>query len=196
MHELLQSYFAKLYHSHHTQINQSLCAQSNEIYGELYYYSVLKLLKHITITSVDHFLDVGFGLGKLVFQLFLTTNAASITGIEINTQRYQIANGIKETLKQDLPELFNSKRTLTLIEGDFLQYDFNHITIIYICSTVFSLELLHALGKKINEMPNINTIISLRKIPNLDKFKLTKKIFLHGTWDKSACYIYSRISAL
>ena len=75
-------------------------ATSNEIYGELYYYSVVKLLRYLKITERDHFLDIGSGLGRLVFQIFLTTNAASVTGVEINEQRYDISCKIKDNMKQ------------------------------------------------------------------------------------------------
>lgn len=192
MHEAIQTYFDKIYEPFQSNIKQSLFSFSNEIYGEVYYYSAMKLLKFLKITDKDHFLDLGSGLGKLVFQLFFTTPAASVTGIEINQQRHEIAVKVKETIEHNLPDLFSHERTLNLIHGDFLKYDFDHISIIYLCSTVFSAELLDSIGKKINQMDNVKQVVSFRKLPNLDKFVLTKKIFLHGTWDKASCYLYSR----
>ena len=119
----------------------------DELYGELYYYSVIKILNYLNITSVDHFLDIGSGLGKIVFQVFLTTQVASVTGIEINNNRSVIANKIKQKIATQLPEIFNN-RNLNLIHGDFLHYDFNNITIIYLCCTVFSTELLSIIQKE------------------------------------------------
>jgi len=170
-----------------------LFGSSNEIYGELYYYSVVELLKYLKITPTDHFLDIGSGLGKLVFQIFLSTEAENVTGIEINEERHVIACNIKAKLKQQLPQLF-IHRTLDLIEGDFLNYNFDKISIIYLCSTVFSETLLQNIGTKINVMPNVKTIASLRKLPYLTHFKITKRIFLHSTWDRVACYLYSKVS--
>lgn len=192
LHEIIQSYFDKLYNPLINDVRQSMFSTSNEIYGELYYYSVVKLLKYLIITEQDHFLDIGSGLGKLVFQIFLTTHAGSVTGIEINQKRHRIASQVSETIKQQLPKFFSHKRGLTLLEGDFLNQDFPNITIVYICATVFSFELLQAIGEKINDMFRLQTIISLRKIPNLEKFTLSRKIFLQGTWDNSVCYIYTR----
>lgn len=198
MHELIQSYFDTLYDSLDLEVKQSMFAKDNEIYGELYYYSVVELLKYLNISAKDHFLDIGSGLGKLVFQLFLTTEAHSITGIEINAQRYHISTQVRNMLQHQLPDSFQPHRSLNLIQDDFLNFDFtqpnfNNISIAYVCSTVFSLALLNSIGNKINSMNSVEKVISLRKLPNLTHFSLAKRIFIHGSWDKTACYLYSRI---
>lgn len=192
LHEKIQTYFDMLYGSWHNEIKQSMFGYGNEVYGELYYYSVVKLLKHLNITTKDHFLDLGSGLGKLAFQVFLTTNAASVTGVEINHYRANIACKVKEQMLQTLPELFNNHKKIELLEGDFLQLPFDNISIIYVCNTIFSSELLKAISKKINGINSVQKIVSLRKLPFMNNFKLTKKLFLHATWDKSICYLYCR----
>lgn len=190
--EMIQSYFDKLYHPCNREIHQSFFSKSNEIYGELYYYSIVELLKHLEITENDHFLDIGSGLGKVVFQVFLTTNAASVTGIEINQQRHAIAGQIAETIRRELPAVFEQNHTLNFINNDFLKQDFVHISIIYVCSTVFEAPLLDAIGHKINQMHTVKKVVSSRKLPNLDHFEITEKFFLHGSWDKVAFYLYCR----
>lgn len=192
MHEMIQSYLDQLYKPHAHEIKKSLFFYQNEHYGELYYYSFMSLLRHLKLTDKDHFLDIGSGLGKIIFQTFLTTHPASVSGIEINALRYQIAIKAQESLRQQLPDMFAPAKILQIIHGDFLQYDLSQTTVIYVCSTVFSFDLLDAIGKKINAMPYIRTIASLRKLPNLDAFKLSKKIFLHADWEKVPCYIYER----
>ena len=191
MHTIVQSYFALLYQPFSNEIKESLFAGNNERYGELCYYSVVKLLKHLNITRHDNFLDLGSGLGKLLFQIALTTEAQQITGIEINPKRYAIASSILATMKNQLPEHFKSKN-VTLIEGDFLEAPLHSITMIYVCNMVFSSNLLDAIGKKINTMETVKTVVSFRKLPYLSCFKLTKKIFLHASWDYIACYLYKR----
>lgn len=162
----------------------------NEIYGELHYYSMVKLLHYLDITSKDHFLDLGSGYGKIVFQVLLTTKATSIIGIEINNNRFTIASKIKKIIAEQLPEIFNDRKNLQLIHGDFLRQSFNDITIIYVCCTIFSIELLQAIEKKINNMPSVQKIISFKQLPNLNHFILNKKIFVHGDWDYTMCYLY------
>jgi len=193
MDEMIQAYLEKLYGSYQADIRQCLFSQSNEIYGELYYYSVKKLLKYLKITSEDRFLDIGSGLARLIFQVFLTTNAASVSGIEINAARHSIADRIKEKIEEKLPELFVGKKSLELIMGDFLNHFFDSISVIYVCSTVFSFELLQAIGQKINEMETVRRVASMRKMPDLTRFALVKKIYLQGTWDRTVCYLYVRV---
>src|SRR4029079_10630737 len=148
MHEKIQSHFSEYYGALEDKIRSSMFGHNNEIYGELYYYSVVKLLKNLTISEDDHFLDVGSGLGKLVFQIFLTTRVQSVTGIEIHAERYAIAQDLKQTiitLKSHLncqynPHVFSG--SLNIVQGDFLEYDSPDVTIVYVCSTVFSYALL------------------------------------------------------
>jgi len=188
---MIQSYFDYCYSSLEQEIKKSIFSKSNEIYGELYYYSVVKLLKYLHLTQADHFLDVGSGLGKVVFQIFLTTAVSSVTGIEINTQRHSIACEVRKMMEKKLLEAFNNKK-LCLINDDFLKSNFNNITVVYVCSTVFSFELLSNMGSKINSMPNVQKVVSFRKLPGLDDFKLTKKMFFQGSWDYTPCYLYIR----
>lgn len=189
-HESIQGYFSACYKSLATEIKASMLAAEDQIYGELYYYSVVKLLKHINLVKDDHFLDVGSGLGKLVLQIFLTTPASIVTGVEINNQRHLVATAITNIMHNDLPELFAGDRKLRLLNEDFLQTNVNDVTVVYICSTVFSFALLQEISNKINNMPKVRMVISLRKLPNLQYFQLKKKIFLHGCWDYTAGYIY------
>jgi hypothetical protein len=192
LHELIQSYFDKIYKPFQNEIQQSLFSKSNEIYGELYYYSVVKLLEVLEIQEHDHFLDIGSGLGKLVFQLYLTTPAATVTGIEINSQRHHIAYQVSNILKHQLPGLFTKNRALNLIQDDFLTHALNKISIAYVCATVFSFKLICDISQKLNNTHSLQKIVSLRKLPYLNNFTLTKRIFIQGTWDNTACYIYTR----
>lgn len=192
LHEMLQSYLDKVYSEFDSEINQSMYGQSDEIYGELYYYSAVKLLNFLKLTEKDIFLDVGSGLGRLIFQFFFLTDARSVVGIEINKRRYEVSCKVKEKIQQQLPDLFQEKRDLNIIHGDFLKYYFHDVTVVYICSTVFSFELLTAIGERINLMQSVQKVISLRKIPNLSLFEMHQKIFLQGTWDNSPCYLYIR----
>lgn len=191
MHTIVQRYLQSLYSQFDKEINESIFSVHNEIYGELYYYSALKLFKHLHITEHDHFLDLGCGLGKLLFQVMLTTDAQHVSGIEINPSRYQILSNVLSIMKMQLPDLFIEKN-INIIQGDFLHYNFHSISIVYICNTVFSLSLIEAISIKINTMHSVVKVVSFRKLPLLTKFKLTKKIFLHTSWDLAVCYLYVR----
>lgn len=192
LHEKIQFYLEQVYQPYASEIQKSSMTYKNEHYGELYYYSYHKLLIDLKINESDHFLDIGSGLGKIMWQTFLTTCAASVWGIEINAQRYQIARQIQDTLRRQLPNLFKNNRQMHLIHGDFLTLDFTNISIVYVCSTVFSFELLNEIGKKINGMQHVRKIASFRKLPHLANFKLIKKTYLHADWERVSCFIYER----
>lgn len=192
MHELIQSYFDVLYTPFQEDIRHSKASGANETYGDLLYYSALKLLKWLDPKPSDVFMDVGFGLGKLLFQVFLTTDVARVVGIEINECRFTIATQVAAELKHKLPKLFEHDRSIDLFCGDFLESSFPSVTMIYLCCTVFSFELLSAIGKKINTMNGVQKIASFRKLPQLTHFILIKKGFLHGSWDRTPCYLYVR----
>lgn len=191
MHDLIQSYLDQIYQPYAANIQQSLSHQGNERYGELHYYGLLKVLKYIELSPNDHFLDIGSGLGKVVFQIFLTEDIASVTGIELNVQRSLIAAQVKTIIQQDLPHLWIDK-SLNILQGDFLSQDLDHTSVIYVCSTVFSFALLHAMGKKMNAMQNVKKIAAFSKIPHLHDFRLKKTIEVHCSWDKVVCYFYER----
>lgn len=191
IHITLQTHFKEYYDVLAKPIKAASFALGNEVYGELYYYSVIKLLKQLHITEQDHFLDIGSGLGKLVLQVFLTTPAHSVTGIEINPQRHEIATNVQEQIIKRYPE--HTQRHLNMILGDFLYFHAPNVTIAYTCSTVFSYALLEAIGEKLNTIETLHTVVSLRKLPDLLNFRLSKKLFLQGTWDNTVCYIYRRV---
>jgi SAM-dependent methyltransferase len=172
-------------------IAKSLLGPHNQIYGEIHKFSAKKLFKLLKINKDDHFLDIGSGLGKLVLQTYLQTNACSVTGIEINAQRHSIACSALELAKK---KYFadDKQREIKFINGDFLLQQFDQISIAYVCSTAFEPELIYAIGNKLNNMPKVHTVASLRKLPTLKGFRLNKIVYLHCSWDLAPCYIYKR----
>lgn len=192
-HEMVQSYLDKVYTAFDTDIKHTLHFNGNEIYGEILYYSAIKLINYLRISSEDHFLDIGSGLGKLALYVYFTSKAASVAGIEINHPRHVIAMRIKQSIQAQLPRMFDH-RELVLLEGNFLTSSFDKTTMVYICSTIFSYELLESIGKKLNEMPKLKKIASFRKLPHLSNFRCVKKLLIHCSWERVGCYIYERIA--
>ncbi len=188
-HNKNQKLLDSLYEPLQNEIHQTLACNNNELYGEIYYYSIIQLLKHINISNEDRFIDIGSGVGKLCICLYLLTNIKTIYGIEINENRHKIA---AKALNGLLKSTNNSDRTIHFESADFLDYKAEKFSIAYLCSTIFSYELLEQMGKKLNSISSLNQIISFRKLPHLDNFHLKKKIFLHCSWDLVSCYIYKR----
>lgn len=192
MDEWIQAYLDQIYANYAKEIQSSLLFYQNQHYGELYYYSFKILLSYLDLDHNDRFLDIGSGLGKIMFQAFIITQVDAVYGVEINQHRYQISRQIEQHIRQDLPDIFTADRILEVIHGDFLHYTFPDITVVYVCSTVFSFELLTAIGKQLNSMRRVKKIATFRQIPHLADFKIINKIFLHADWEKVPCYIYER----
>ncbi len=191
IHEMIQSYLDNVYASFANDIKKTLHFKGNEIYGEILYYSAIKLIQDLSITAKDHFLDIGSGLGKLACYVYFASEAASVTGIEINSARHAIAIQIKQLIQTQLPRMFEN-REFSLIEGDFLVSSFEKATIVYLCSTIFSYELLEKIGLTLNKMPNVIKIASFRKLPYLSNFRCIKRTLIHCSWERVSCYIYER----
>lgn len=158
-------------------------------YGELLYPSLIKLLKTLDYTDEDVFLDLGSGMGKLVLAVFLRTSFKKVIGIEGSDTHHQQAVNIFNKVKSILPDIF-TKGTLELIQGNFLDFDFNQASIIYTCSTCFTQELLWMIGEKINQSLNVRQVMSLKPIANLKRLKLKRLTPIECSWDSAICYHY------
>ena len=77
-----------------------------------------------------------------MFQVFLLSDAASVIGVEIVSLRAAIASQIKMIIQAQLPLAFKDDRKLELIDEDYLADSFNQVTIVYVCSTIFSFDFL------------------------------------------------------
>ncbi|MBT4964034.1 MAG: hypothetical protein HON32_07625 [Francisellaceae bacterium] len=182
---LSQSQVDKLYEGLEENITHATLGENEQIYGELNFYAARKLLKHLAMQRGDQFLDIGSGFGRLLIHSALETKASKIYGIEIHSKRYEIA---RKAIGR-LPDAIIDK--IVNLKADFCEVDFNNITHVYTCSTVFRPQLLSSIGSKINEMPSVRVIASLRKIPNLARHKLSTIKYVGCSWETVPCYIYS-----
>ena len=193
MHELIQQYFSTLFPPPPLP---SLEAGNNQVYGEIYYYSLRKVLNYLSLTNADCFLDLGSGVGKTALQVLLTTPVQSVVGLEINLERHSQAQKAIETAKQELPILFQNK-TLELYHQDFTQtaLDLSMITVLYTCSTAFDYPLLQQISSKLNQLPRLHTLVTTRKLPDLALLKLEKTLSVECSWDSASCFIYRNYAA-
>lgn len=160
------------------------------VYGELLYPSVVKMINKLKLDKDDVVLDLGSGLGKFTLQVFLRSNIEKIIGIEATEPLYKQSIEKIEKAKHDLP-FFWENRTLTLIDSNFLEQDWNVANIVYTCSTCFTQELLEKMGDKMNETPSIEHALSLRPISTLTRLKLKDVFSIECSWDSALCFWYS-----
>jgi hypothetical protein len=160
-------------------------------YGEILYDSVEEIIKLSEFTKDDVFFDLGSGLGKVGLHVFMKSPVKQAIGIEYSEKRYDIAMEILKEAKEELPELFDGDRELKNINGNFLKVDISSATVIFICATCYSEELMVSIGEQINKpCKNVKHIFSLKQIPNLT-IPLKENVEIECTWDKTKCFWYS-----
>ena len=87
------------------------------------------------------------------------------------------------------PIYFADNRELSYFNENFLEYDISQATIIYMCSTCFSDELLNDMAKVIERCPNIRYVLSLKAFQS--KLPLKDTFSIECTWGTTTCYFYS-----
>lgn len=164
----------------------------NPTYGEITFKAMQELINYLNLGTTDTFFDLGSGVGKICCQVALTTPAHAI-GIELSHTRYELAQKVKQLL-MDKKVLLDSNKLL-FIEQNILDADLNNATVIFTCSLCFSENLMQALTQKIQKIPHLKSILTLKELaaPHTG-FALTKTFHLPMTWsENTAVYVYQRV---
>lgn len=163
----------------------------SESNGEIFYSSINKLFSEVVFNEHDVFVDLGSGLGKMVLQVYLQTAVKAVYGIELLPELHAKAQLAAKKVQQDV-EPFCAERKLIFLCGDFFKIDFTPATIVFINAICFGQDIVRKLGRVLNTLPLIHTIITLRPMDNLNEFFLKKILHLEGSWDSALCYIYQK----
>lgn len=190
IHALCEHYLQHLYNSNQPHPEQIDTNKISQTHGEILYSSIDKILKHILINENDIFVDFGSGLGKVTTQIFLKTPIKKAYGIEIIPEFHRQAIKVAQQIRNDLPSLYSHDRELTFLLGDFLQINLTSVTLAFINAVCFDQQTLLALGKIINRLPSIHTILTLRPIATLQRLTFRKSLQIECSWDTALCYLY------
>ena len=190
---LCQQYLNLLYQNIRGHgVNNRQNKNISETYGEILYQSIYTLLSEIPLTEEDVFFDLGSGLGKAVTQIFLKSAVKESAGIEIIPELYQTSLAVAQKVQHDLPDFYAGGRKLTFHLGSFLETSFAAASVLLIGSPCFSQQMLYPLGKIINQLSTIHSVLTLRPINTLERLSFKKVIRIECTWDSALCYIYRR----
>lgn len=189
---LCQRYLDIIYRDtkRHFSDNKHKYKDASDTYGEILYESANKLISKIHFSENDVFVDLGSGLGKFVIQVFLNSIVKEARGIELISELHQQALTAAEKVKRDIPNVFLGERKLDFTLGDFLNTSFDSATVVFICAPCFSQKTLFTLGKRINEIPSIHTVLSLRPLSSLYHLSFKEAVRVECSWDTALCYIY------
>jgi len=153
-------------------------------YGEIYYFTARSILRKIDFTSEDVLVDIGSGRGKMVFFASAYFKAGAI-GIEILptfvSKSRQIANIL------NLPDA-------QFIQGNFLDFDFSDVTVVYFAGTCISEESLKKLMKALRKAPKGTKIINLSYPLEEDFLQLMAREEMFFSWGTTLVYFYKKIA--
>ncbi len=157
-------------------------------YGEITPEGASILIKELKLTNKDRFYDLGCGVGKLVFQIFLEGGVQKSVGIELSPSRLQYAKKVHADIKHTIPA---DNRILAFIEQNMLEADLSDATALYVASTCFSNDVMTKLAQKLSSLPAGTRLVTLTELPNLYNFRLDKKVTIPMTWSpNTTAYFY------
>jgi len=178
------------------------------VYGEITFESVNFLLNQLNLTKDDVFYDLGSGLGKFIYHVFLMTPVRKSVGIEFSQSRFDRA----KSLTGQMPKLYkqtckfeNSMRSLfekpalekiknkscAFIKGCILEEDFSDATVVFTCSTCFGQEFMQKLVIRFATIDKLR-VITLKQLPYHEHVHYNATHSLPMTWSKDVpVYMYT-----
>lgn len=170
----------------------------NPTYGEITAKGVEQLIEYFKANLGIHdvFYDLGSGIGKVATQVALTTPAKAV-GIELSPTRHAIAHDIRHELIRK--NILKHDNKLRFIEGNILDADLHDASVIFMCSTCFSDELMKQITEKIYNLPQVVHLITLKQLTpentyHFDGFFQMQTFNIPMTWSESTpVYTYERL---
>ncbi|HBS47960.1 TPA: hypothetical protein DEO28_02920 [Candidatus Dependentiae bacterium] len=160
-------------------------------YGEITYESLETIIKDLKMTKKDIFCDLGCGIGKVCVQVRLTTPVKKSIGIELSESRVKQAQEIKTLLERK--QLISNKggKILKFYKQNILEADLKDVTVVFMCSTCFSEDLMKKITKKLSSCKKGLKVVTLKQLPANKQFVLQQEKNLAMSWSSaSPVYFY------
>lgn len=165
-------------------------SKGSAIYGEIKHEALNKLHSHLGIGPRDIFYDLGSGVGKVVLQTGLFTQAQKVIGVELAKARHDDAVLALDRAAKIDPRI---KEKCLLINDDLMNIDLSKASIIYTCSTAFSESFMKQVAKRLSSFSQKYKLITPQELPDQKHLKLIDTIYLDMSWIRStAVHIYER----
>jgi len=172
--------------------SSSSSSRINNAYGEILPEGINQLCEKVKFTKNDFFVDLGSGVGKMVTQIFLETGV-DCKGIEINSERHQMALSARSQLEQDGVE------KLHFVNEDLMVSKIQEeATIIYVNALSFAYELKESIVQTLLTHKNVRCVILVGFYPACPipswRFSRVEKIIIPMTFAEkmpvSICYMH------
>ncbi len=150
-------------------------------------------------SSEGTFVDLGSGIGKVVFGALLCHNFSSCVGIEILSDLHSVAVSLQEIWEAEYLDKITRKQRDTIIKfirGDCCHVDWSYGDVVLVNSTCFDDKMFAAITKLAWELKSGAYIVSLsKKLPereSTDYFHLIDSSRMQMSWGACSVYFYRR----
>lgn len=163
-------------------------SRGSPLYGEIKPASVHRLLGHLELGVDDVLYDLGSGAGKMVVQAAMTVPLRRCVGVELSKMRHDAA---KEALARAHEEGLVVARRCEFRNEDLLEADLSDATVVYTCSTGFSLRFMRSLTRKLSRLREGLVFVTTQWLFTRHGFEEVDSLRLDMTWKRrSEVHVY------
>ncbi|HAT1659703.1 TPA: methyltransferase [Legionella pneumophila] len=161
------------------------------VYGEIEFLPFIALLSMVNIDDNTVFYDLGSGTGKAVVACAMVYPVRKSIGVELFPKLHQCACERLQELATMKGYAENSKK-ISFILGDFLTVDLSEATLIFINSSTLFGATWEALNTRINNLPQLSTVITTSKTLSSSHFKLVTRAKIQMSWGVVFAFIHKK----
>ncbi|OPZ23156.1 MAG: Histone methylation protein DOT1 [bacterium ADurb.BinA186] len=166
-------------------------SKGSPVYGEIKHAALDKLLNYLALTDKDILYDLGSGVGKVVLHCAMTTPLKKAIGVELSSARHLEAEIAFARACEFNPRLKNRAQ---FVNQDLMTIDLTNATVIYMCSTAFSIKFMNEVCKRLGQFKHHFRLVSLQDLPTQKNFRLIKVLRLDMSWLRNTpVHIYERV---
>ena len=160
-------------------------------YGEIEFLSFIALLSLTNPDKNTVFYDLGSGIGKAVLACSMVFPVRKSVGIELFPELYfDACRRVKQLAA--LKNYTEQAKRIHFILGDFLEANLTEATLVFINSTAFFGPIWENLCAKLDQLPQLNTVITTSKTLSCTHFTVTAHTKVEMSWGVVFAYIHTR----
>ena len=161
------------------------------IYGEIEFLPFIALLSLTQPDCETVFYDLGSGIGKAVLACAMVFPVHESVGVELLSELYLGACNQSQQLKK-IPNYSEKAKKIKLIQGNFLEVDLKDATLIFINSTTIMGSLWENLCVRLDDLPQLKTVITTSKALQSNYFLVVKRTKVQMSWGVVEAYIHTK----
>jgi len=161
-------------------------------YGEPTEHAVARLLRWLAPGPEDVFVDLGSGTGRLCMQVAEQTNAGTVLGIELSTQRDATARTAASRWLAGRPDTRPDR--VQFVRGDLRACDLSAVTLVWAGATCFPPAVLRHVACALTTLPRLRCAVLTCALPEPWHRQLHQigHLNLETTWaHRVRCHVYA-----